>query len=123
MTALAATVVDFSTLYCLVEFAHVYYVAATALAALAGAATNFTLNRTWAFNDHGGARLRQQGLRYALVSAGSLALNTLLVFCFTEFGGLRYLISKAIAAVTVGWGWNYPLHRYYVFPRTEEKDR
>jgi putative flippase GtrA len=94
-------------------------VTATACGALAGALTNFTLNRLWAF-DHGRHRpIAHQGLRYFLVSAGSLVLNTALVFFFTEFGHLRYLISKAIAAVAVGWGWNYPLHRYFVFHATD----
>lgn len=141
MTALTATVVDFSTLYALVEHAHLYYVTATACGALAGAITNFSLNKYWAFAAphasaeavHRGSRtlsaltthsgpatqLSAQGLRYALVSAVSLALNTGLVFCFTEFGQLRYLVSKTIAAIVVGWGWNYPLHRYFVFPPSQ----
>jgi putative flippase GtrA len=117
VTALIATVVDVGTLTSLVELAHVYYVIATALGAFCGAITNFTLNRLWAFRDgRHTVRLHAQGLRYALVSAGSLVLNTALVFCFTEFGQLRYLVSKAIAAIIVGWGWNYPLHRHFVFP-------
>ena len=104
------------------EFAHVYYVLATALGALCGAITNFTLNKVWAF-EHRHGRLRAQGARYALVSGGSLALNTGLVFSLTEYGGLRYLVSKAIAAVLVGWCWNYPLHRYFVFPPLKEENR
>lgn len=115
VTSLAATVVDFSTLYCLVEFAGLYYVWATALGALLGAVTNFTLNKYWAF-EHKEGKLAVQGMRYAVVSGMSLVLNTSLVFCFTEFAHLRYLISKAVAALVVGWGWNYPLHRYFVFP-------
>lgn len=124
-TALAATAVDFSTLYTLVEYGHIYYVIATACAALAGAITNFSLNKFWAFRD-GTGQAHVQGIKYALVSATSLLLNTGLVFCFTEFAGLRYLVSKVIAAVSVGWGWNYPLHRYFVFPpeddTTEERE-
>ena len=113
-TSLAATVVDFGTLYLLVEYLHVYYVIATACGACAGAILNFTLNRYWAFNAKAGST-GKQGLRYILVSGGSLVLNTSLVFFFTDFGKLRYLVSKAIAALAVGWGWNYPLQRYFVF--------
>ncbi len=100
------------------EFAHVYYVIATACGAAAGAVLNFTLNKYWAFDAKAGST-GKQGFRYLVVSAGSLLLNTGLVFCFTEFGQLRYLLSKAIAALTVGWAWNYPLHRYFVFPSKE----
>lgn len=114
-TAFAATVVDVGTLAALVELAHLHYVPATSCGAVAGAITNFLLNKYWAF-EHKHGRLYAQGVRYALVSSGSLLLNTFLVFCLTEFAGLMYLKSKAIAAIAVGWGWNYPLHRYFVFP-------
>lgn len=114
-TALAATVSDFSTLYLLVEHFHLYYVAATACGAVAGAITNFLLNRFWAF-DSRHQSVHSQGVRYGIVSAGSLALNTGLVFLLTDYGGLMYLKSKVIAALAVGWLWNYPLHRYFVFP-------
>ena len=120
LTALSATAVDFGALYSLVEHAHVHYVAATAMGAFAGAVTNFLLNRYWAFESRSD-RIRLQGFRYGLVAAGSLGLNTGLVFFFTEFGRLRYLTSKVIAALLVGWVWNYPLHRYYVFPRKDDR--
>lgn len=116
VTSIAATAVDFTTLYVLVEFGHAYYVWANATAALLGALTNFTLNRHWAFESRERG-VHIQSFRYALVSGASLVLNTALVFCFTEFAGLRYLVSKVIASVTVGWGWNYPLHRYFVFSK------
>ena len=115
LTAIAATAVDFSTIWVLVEFAHLYYVAANLIAATCGAITNFSLNRLWAF-DHGRhGHAHRQAVRYAIVSAASLLLNTSAVFCFTEFAHLRYLISKFIGALIVGWFWNYPMHRYYVF--------
>lgn len=122
LTSLAATVVDFGSLYLLVERGHVYYVLATAMAAVFGAITNFTLNKYWAFEHHHG-RVTTQGFKYALVSGVSLILNTGLVFCFTEFGQLRYLVSKAISAVAVGWGWNYPMHRYFVFSKSPSQSR
>lgn len=115
LTSFAATVVDFGTLYTLTEFAGIYYVGSTAIGAFAGAITNFTLNKYWAF-EHRHGTITAQGFRYALVSGASLLLNTGLVFCLTEFAGLRYLVSKGVAALAVGWAWNYPLHRYFVFP-------
>ena len=116
ITAFAATIADVGTLTFCVEILGIYYVWATALGAIAGAITNFWLNRIWAF-DHDGMAAHKQGFRYALVAGGSLLLNTGLVFFFTEVGHLRYLSSKAVAALAVGWLWNYPLHRYFVFRR------
>lgn len=121
LTALAATIVDFGTLATLVEIGGLFYVIATACGAVLGAVTNFILNKYWAF-EHGHGRLSAQGFRYALVSGCSLLLNTGLVFCLTDFLGMMYLKSKLVAALIVGWGWNYPLHRYFVFPPRPNED-
>lgn len=118
VAALAATVVDFGSLVLLVEFVHVWYVAATAMGAFFGAVTNFLLGRHWAFHPGAPERLddiRGQARRYALVSAGSLALNTLGVYLFTDIGGLRYIASKATVAILISVFFNFPLQRAFVF--------
>lgn len=115
LTAAAATVADYSTLVLLVEVFRVYYVRATACGALAGALLNFTLNRTWAFDHDNHAPLLTQALQYALVSGGSLFLNTGGVFLLTEFLNFRYLVSKIIVSLCVAFLWNYPLHKALVF--------
>src|SRR5256885_17205001 len=51
-------------------------VAATPLGALCGALTNFTINRQVTFRA-GNGRLPRQAVRYLVVSAASLGLNTL----------------------------------------------
>lgn len=122
LTALAATSVDFGTLVALVELGGVFYVTATACGAIGGGITNFLLNKYWAF-EHRHGSTAAQSVRYTLVSGASLVLNTSLVFCLTEFGGLMYLKSKVITALAVGWFWNYPLHRYFVFPPQRQEDR
>jgi putative flippase GtrA len=111
---LAATVVDFGTLFLATELLHVWYVLSTGLGALLGAVTNFALNRFWSFEVshlHWGPQVR----RYAVVSAGSLGLNMLGVYGFTEGFGLKYGLSKVITAFLVGLLFNFPLHRGYVF--------
>lgn len=118
IAALAATAVDFGSLVFLVEVAHVYYVVATAIGALLGAVTNFTMGRHWTFHPGEGAlfdAVHAQARRYALVSAGSLALNTFGVYFFTEVGKTPYVASKAVAAILISVFFNFPLHRHYVF--------
>src|SRR4051812_46996343 len=67
VSSLAATAVDYSTLFSLVELGHLYYPIAVALGAFGGAVTNFLLNRNWSFEaTHG--KQREQALRYAGVS-------------------------------------------------------
>ncbi len=114
IAAIAATILDFGTLVGLVQWFGVWYVAATAWGAFNGAVTNFWINRQWSFEAiH--AHWGPQGVRYILVSVGSLGLNTLGVYAFTDGLGFHYSISKLFIAVGVGLLFNYPLHRYYVF--------
>ena len=116
LASLTATIVDFSSLIFLVEIAGVWYVAATAMAALFGAVVNFMLGRHWTFKAADQA-VRGQIFRYAVIAALSLILNSLGVYLLTDHLGIYYLISKAISAFLVAVLFNFPLHRHFVFRR------
>lgn len=98
----------------LVEIFKVWYVAATALSALLGAVTNFALGRAWAFGP-GDGRVGTQFFKYAVVSAGSLALNTVGVWVMTETLAVSYIVSKVTVSLAIGIFYNFPLHRKFVF--------
>lgn len=118
VTALGATGVDFCTLVFAVEVLGLHYLLGVVLGALAGGTANYLWNRRWAFGSSG--TVSSEAARYAFVSAGSLLWNVALVYVFTAWLGLVYFASKLIVAVLVGFGWNYPLHRYWVFVKEEE---
>lgn len=114
IAALVATAVDFGTLVFLVEVCSVWYVLATATGAFLGAITNFIMGRKWAFLAETGS-VSQQAVRYAMVSGGSLLLNSGGVYAFTDGLGYAYFVSKLIVAVLVAIFYNFPLQRYYVY--------
>src|SRR5579859_298849 len=114
VAAFIASVIDYGLVFGLVELAHVWYVIAVATGAFAGALSNFLLNRHWSFRAaHRG--WETQAFRYALVSGGSLALNTGGVYVTTDGLGLHYAASVILVSLLVGFAYNYPLQRYYVF--------
>jgi putative flippase GtrA len=85
----------------------------TGLGAAVGAVTNFMINRHWSFRASEAA-LHAQAVRYALVSAISLGLNVL----GTEGAlrlGVSYGFSRIVVSLLVGFCFNFPLHRYFVF--------
>lgn len=98
----------------LVELLGVWYVLATALGALTGAVVNFLLGRFWSFEAQDKPP-QGQAFRYAVVSVGSLLLNAGGVYAITEWGGLKYGYSKLIVSLLIGFFFNFPLQRHYVF--------
>jgi putative flippase GtrA len=109
-----ATGSDFGLLFLLTEHFHVWYVIATACGAFTGALVNFLLNRYWTFKA-AHDEIHHQALRYALVSGGSLLLNTGGVWLLTESTHLHYSISVILVSTLVGFFFNYPLQRHFVF--------
>jgi putative flippase GtrA len=114
MTAIISTIVDYSVMVGAVELLHVGPVAATPIAAFAGAVTNFTMNRNFTYRA-AGRPIRGQLLRFVLVSGCSLGLNTLGEFLFLKVPHLHYFIARVITSTIVSNVWNYPLLRFFVF--------
>lgn len=117
--------VDFATMASAVHAIGIDPVIATAVGASAGATTNFLLSRTWIFPDDGprrGPALGGQAARYATVAFASLCLNTLGEYLAFRVLGLNYLVARVAVAILVSLLWNYPLHRTYVFPRTDARE-
>lgn len=114
MGSAAATIADFGLLFLMTEAFHVWYVIAVASGALLGAVTNFLVNRHWSFGaTHD--RWHRQAVRYSVVSAASLLLNTGGVWLVTEYAHIHYSISVLIVSLLVGFLFNFPLQRHYVF--------
>ena len=109
-----STIVDYSVLVGTVELAHLGPVAATPIAAFAGAVTNFTLNRRFTYHA-ADSPMRRQLLRFVLVSGCSLGLNTLGEFLFLKVPHLHYLVARVISSIIVSNVWNYPMLRFFVF--------
>jgi putative flippase GtrA len=113
-TAVISTIVDYSVLVGTVELTHLGPVAATPIAAFAGAVTNFTLNRRFTYHA-ADSPMRGQLLRFVLVSGCSLGLNTLGEFLFLKIPHLHYLVARVISSIIVSNVWNYPMLRFFVF--------
>jgi putative flippase GtrA len=115
LASLATTVVDFGTMIVLVQAFLLSPTIGTAVGAPVGGITNFLLCRGWIFEGHSGT-VASQALRYALVSAASAGWNTLGEHLATELTHVPYVLARAAVAIVVSFLWNFPMHRYFVFP-------
>jgi len=96
-----AFVVDFSMLFLLTEFGHLHYLISAAAAFIAGISVNYALSVTWVFYHRRLDNRMHEFAIFAVVGIVGLALNTSLLWFFTELLGLHYLQSKGVAAVII----------------------
>lgn len=112
--ALVATAVDYLVMVACVEFGELNAVAATPIAALAGAITSFLMNRWYTYRSRDQPATRQ-AWRYGVVSLASLGLNTAGEYFFHVILRIEYFLARVITSVIVSNAWNYPMQRYFVF--------
>lgn len=109
-----ASALDFGFLVLAVEYFHFWYVAANSLGAALGATTNYMLGRHWSFRaPH--ESLGPQSVRYGFVSCLSLILNSGCLYLLKERLGMPYLWAKVLSSFVIGLGFNFPMHRNFVF--------
>ena len=114
LSALTATMVDFSMTIIFKNIFGLHYTTAVALGAFCGAITAFLINRFWVFSateNH----LAKQAFKYSAVVLGSIFLNTAGTYLLTESMMLTYLLSKAIVALIVGFTYSYYFSKRFVF--------
>lgn len=113
-SSLLATGIDFACVAALVEAFAYDPVLATLLGSGVGGASNFAINRVWAFGSREESK-RSQAARYVFVSITSALLNSGGVAVILLLPGVDYRIAWLVARAAVFLTWNYPLHRDYVF--------
>ena len=114
-SAIVATGLEWCLITLLVGIS-VHYLVAAAIGAVVGAVTDFSIKRHWAFIRGGVGSVRQEALRYVVASGLSLGLNVLLAYGVVDRLHVPSIPGVIIASFIVGIAWNYPVHRYFVFP-------
>jgi putative flippase GtrA len=115
LSSAAATASDFALVVLLVWLGTSPPLA-TFVGCVLGGVVNFTVNRVWAFGSD--APTGRQALRYLIVTAGSALFNAALVAAALLIPGAPYVLVWWVVRVVVFAGWNYPLHRDWVFLRS-----
>ena len=125
LSAQFATLADFVLTFVCFRWLGIYYLLATSIGAIAGGIINCVINYKWAFATKD-CQFKWVFFKYVLVWIGSFILNVGGVYLLVEFmqdnthlwekaSGFYLIIAKVIASIIVSVGWNYVLHRYFVF--------
>jgi len=114
LVALVATATDFTVLIGLTEMLNMWYLFSAIISAFLGGITGFVLERNWVFMKKDG-KLTVQSTRYLLIWMVSIVLNTGFLYLMVDLFGYQYIVSKVIVSVLVGIGFNFLMHKYYIF--------
>ena len=114
VAAFISTCIDYLTVIMLTELAGLWYIYSNVIGALLGAITNFSLGRHWTFKAQEGA-IGNQAFKYALVSIGSVSLNTLGLYALKEWGNVNYIMAKVVVGLFIAVCFNYVLQKHFVF--------
>ena len=109
-----AFLLDFSMLYVLTEYLHIYYILSATAAFIAGLLCNYILSVFWVFHERALSSKLAEFLVFSLVGVIGLLLNDGLIWSLTEAGKLHYLTSKVIATVVIFF-WNFFARRQLLF--------
>lgn len=125
LSAQIATLADYLLTFACFRWLGFHYLIATAIGTTSGGLINCVVNYKWAF-DTQDCQFKWVFFKYILVWAGSFALNVGGLYLLVEFlkantplweqnSSLYLMVSKITVSFLVSIGWNYVLHRYFVF--------
>ncbi len=92
------TLIDFVLLYLFTTMGGVHYLISSSVSFTVGVVLNWLLCTYWIFDFHRVQHQSAEFLFYVLISLVGLALNTLLMWLFTDMCGLWFMVFKLIAA-------------------------
>lgn len=115
VASLVSTAVDFGMTYVFKDILSWWYLLATALGAFLGTIVNFMMGRYWVFESTE-RKMWRQGVRYGIISAGSLFLNTLGIWIWVELTSEAWVYpAKVIIGIVVGMTWNFFMQKNFVY--------
>ncbi len=109
-----AASVDFSLLYILTEFFHVWYLLSSIVAVAVAIMVSFLLQKFWTFQSNTLDTVHIQLSLHSMLSFLNLGLNTFLLYFFVEYVHLWYIFAQFLGAGLLAC-MNYFVYRTWIF--------
>ena len=96
-----AFIVDIGSLYILTEFFGIYYLISATIAFILGLIANYLLSISWVFNKRTLDNKKLEFGIFTIIGIIGLVLNAVLIWFFTEYIQIYYMLSKIITAAII----------------------
>lgn len=107
-------IVDFTVLATLTEVFGLHYLASAAISYSVGLVVNYVLSVLWVFHSSKMDSRPMEFIVFTMIGVSGLGLNELILWSFSTFLGIHYLLSRGVSAV-IGYAWKYIARRIFLF--------
>jgi putative flippase GtrA len=90
---------------------HIYYVIAATISFTVSLAVNYFLSVKWVWTSHRGRQRHMDMIIFFFIGIIGLGITDLVIWLFTTYEHLNYIVSKLIAFVIVFF-WSFLARRY-----------
>jgi putative flippase GtrA len=111
-----AFIIDFSILYILTEYFSIKYLISAGISFISGLACNYLFSTRWVFDTRKVGNPSKEFLLFLAIGLIGLSLNEIIIWCFTSFWHLYYLISKVFSTVII-FLWNFFARELLLFSK------
>ncbi len=112
---------NLAILYSLTEFLGVYYIISAVISFIVVGTINFTLHKVWTFKEKLKDKYFKEYFYFFSVCIFSYVLSILILYLLTEFAGIFYIFSQAIALI-LGGSLNFVFNKIYTFKAEKKKE-
>lgn len=110
-----AATINLSTLFLLVHFLHIYYLAASVASFSTALVVSFLMQKFWTFQNAETTGMHFQFARYILTTVTvNLGINTGLMYLFVSILGIWYLAAQVLAGIILAV-FSYFIYQMFVF--------
>ncbi len=103
-------IVNLGLLYILTDLVHLHYLVSGIIAFICAVIVSFFMQKKWTFKDHSTENTHKKFGVFVIVAVVNLALNTALLYFFTDFWHWHYMVSQFFAAAIVAV-WSYFIYK------------
>ncbi len=109
--------VNFSILYALTEYAHIWYLLSATVAYVFAFVVSFILQKFWTFQNMQLEHISVQMALHITLSLSNIVAGVVLLFVFVEYVGIWYMFGQFISAALLACA-NYFIYRFHIFPES-----
>jgi len=103
VVGLSGTAIHLIVLFLLTEFAGIYYIFSAIFAFLVAVTSNFLFNKFWTFKETSKGKNFNRYSIFFVTAMIAFVINVSLLYFFTEFVGINYLIAQLFAIMFSFW--------------------